>query len=625
MDRIPTMLPYLRRRTFAAVAGLVAALSFAAPGTAWTATSADPEARPLVEVVLIDAFPPQFYIYSFTPLLDYLRAKLPQYRFQVLELPAAVVESDGLPPLATPNAFFLLSSGAAALRRDWRLQQIATRRAVGRKPSEAVSALYIVKAESPYQTLADLEGHTVAASTRTSFQHWLVPMGELEQLGFDSSRFFSNAVFAEWDYPDVPMLVSLGAADVGILGVCELEAGLADGRIEPGAFRIINEKTQPGDACRRSTALYPDMMLAALPSADADIVKAVSIAILSMPPIQGYDWASNADDGRVDGILHALKLGPYAYLKDWSAAGIWRRFRYEILAVFAFLVLLVVHVVRADLLVKRRTEELAREAALREKAASELEESRRKLEQMERAGMAVMLSAMFAHEIKQPLTNIVNFLAGVRMLRKGRSAAGGEKEGERALDAAAAAESRALRRAEEEAHRAAAIVERVRSAVKSPRVEKKFVALRAVVQEAAFHSQAAKLDPQPVLLLPVQEVWARGNALELQLVIVNFLNNAAYAVREQSRPKVTVDLQADESAGEARISVIDSGEPLSEEAFSHLGRIAESAKPDGLGFGLAIAASIAEAHGGRLAFHRVAPQGLCAVLILPLAEPQGDS
>ena len=128
------------------------------------------------------------------------------------------------------------------------------------------------------------------------------------------------------------------------------------------AFRILEEKTTAADACRRSTSLYPGTLVAAAKNANPDIVKDVTVALLTMPAKGGYDWVANADLSSVRELMRALALGPYAYLRDWSPAGIWRRFSLEI-SLFAALVLAVfVHIARTNLLVRRRTEALREEA-----------------------------------------------------------------------------------------------------------------------------------------------------------------------------------------------------------------------------------------------------------------------
>ena len=73
---------------------------------------------------------------------------------------------------------------------------------------------------------------------------------------------------------------------------------------------------------------------------------------------------------------------------------------------------------------------------------------------LERNTIVSQLSSLFAHEMKQPVTNIINYATGLEMLRKsGR-------------DANTTAVDQALMAINDQAHRMAQIVDRVRAYAK---------------------------------------------------------------------------------------------------------------------------------------------------------------
>lgn len=582
---------------------LAAGLARAQDGAPSPAT---PEAPPLTDVTvgIVDTFNPRFFIDTYTPLIERLKVRYPQYRFTTVEFPRGEpIDSTRL----GANGFVILSSGDAVRESELDLQQIATRRRADRKAADrSVGAVFLVRAGSTLKTLADLKGRSVATTDPNAFEGSAVPKGELVEQGEDPEGFFGEVFYTEWNYPDVLQMVTLGMTDVGILSTCEWEDAVAAGVVGAHELRIVNDRTAPGDRCRRSTALYPDLMLAALPTASPEVVRDITIAVLTQPVDKGgYDWISNTNLTDVRNLYRTLREGPYAYLRDWSAAGLWRRFHTEIaLGVFALL-LVAVHIVRVNLLVRRRTRELQQASAARERAAEALRESRAQLERLERGATVTQLSAMFAHEVKQPVTNAANYLNALLLMK------------ERGLRDETREES-AFRRALSEVYRAADILDRVRAALKRERTKFERFDLARLPERAIRHSRAKKAE------IPVECVgletpaFVLGDAMELELVLVNLLNNAVDALTQAKTvdPRIRVSLLREGDV--ALLRVEDNGPGVSPERLAKLGKPVLSDKPEGLGFGLAIAASLAEAHGGRLAFEAIEPSGLVATLSVPL-------
>lgn len=557
-----------------------------------------------VTVGIVDTFNPRFFIDTYTPLIERLKVRYPQYRFTTVEFPRGEpIDSTRL----GANGFVILSSGDAVRESELDLQQIATRRRADRKAADrSVGAVFLVRAGSTLKTLADLKGHSVATTDPNAFEGSAVPKGELAEQGEDPEGFFGEVFYTEWNYPDVLQMVTLGMTDVGILSTCEWEDAVAAGVVGAHELRIVNDRTAPGDRCRRSTALYPDLMLAALPTASPEVVRDITIAVLTQPVDEGgYDWISNTNLTDVRNLYRTLREGPYAYLRDWSAAGLWRRFHTEIaLGVFA-LILVAVHIVRVNLLVRRRTRELQQASAARERAAEALRESRAQLERLERGATVTQLSAMFAHEVKQPVTNAANYLNALLLMK------------ERGLRDETREES-AFRRALSEVYRAADILDRVRAALKRERTKFERFDLARLPERAIRHSRAKKAGiPVECFGLETPAI-VLGDAMELELVLVNLLNNAVDALTQAKivGPRIRVSLLRESDT--ALLRVEDNGPGVPPERLAKLGKPVLSEKPEGLGFGLAIAASLAEAHGGRLRFEAGNPSGLAVTLSVPL-------
>lgn len=112
---------------------------------------------------------------------------------------------------------------------------------------------------------------------------------------------------------------------------------------------------------------------------------------------------------------------------------------------------------------------------------------------------------------------------------------------------------------------------------------------------------------------------ALADALELELLIVNLLKNAAAASKD-SREKL-ISVQLSEEANEWLLSVSDHGQVISDKLLSRLSHPAKSFS-DGLGLGLSICRLIAENHGGKLTFKPNNSKGLIVTLHLPKANKE---
>lgn len=597
------------------VSFVVAIVLFATPVSV-LAEAGDAGASPIVEaessgvitVGLVDTFSPDFYIHTYAPTLDFLIETLPSRRFRFVELDYRNVESE----IERLRPDFLVTSGSlyAALMGSVGMNQIATRQPkTSLKPSETVSSTFVVRASSPYRTLADLKGVRAALSDKRSFDGWLIAQGELAREGFDPETHFGELIETEYGVPDVGTLVKIGAAEVGVLATCEYEQLLTSGVVKPDEFRVLAEKPSIG-GCVRSTDRYPDVVFSSLPWVDSETVRAVTVSLLSMPA-DGLDfrWTVCNDFVPTYELLKTLSIGPFAGQNELTLEAIWTRWKTEILLGLMLLVAVVFHIVTINLLVRKRTSQLSEALFETERFFREAQEARNALLTIERTNIVAQLSSMFAHEIKQPIMNISLYAEALRMLF-----------GRLALpEDARTKASTILDSLGREVDRSSAIVEHVRSYAKKRSRNPVPCDLSEVAKDAVKTLEERRIRIENQLSVGL---WVRADPFELLFVLSNFLRNAAVAVKDVEDPQIVIS--AEDKGTVWRLAVSDNGPPLDEDEFVRLGKVGASAKADGLGFGLAIASAIAEANGGHLEFERMSPQGLRAVLVLSKAITAGE-
>lgn len=469
--------------------------------------------------------------------------------------------------------------------------------------------------------LGDLRGKALVTSTPYAFTGLQVPKGEIFLAGYDPDDFFGSIRYLGDDDSMTKAfdLLDEKKVDVAFLRICLYEAWAAKHPEKTDRFRIVHDMTAPGEACKRSSMLYPSWTVGSTTAADPRISRIVTRELVEMPPTGADDlyWGVATDYSRVDVLFRHLRIGPYAYLRNWTL----RRFLDEYGVYVAFVLLcvlgLALHSIRATRLVEKRTAELS-EALNREQAFQrQAQAANERLTRIEKASAVGQLSSIFAHEMRQPLGAISLYAFGL----KKRAAA-------RKLDQSVF--STTLEKLVEQAERANRIVERVRAYAKSEAGKPEPLDIVAATQRAVFDLRATgrakatiefNANTQPIVVVI--------DPLDLELVILNLLKNALDAVKPfGSAGRVRVSVAFDR--GDANVSkqvvirdsvvitVEDNGYPLSEEAFMSLAELRPSTKAEGLGLGLAIIRGILERYAGRLSFARRAEGGLIATVRLPI-------
>ena len=570
--------------------------------TALIAANAAPAFSKTITIGILDTIDPWFYVQTFGPTMEHLRKVIPQYEIKSVELSfeklQKAIKAGELDFFIAPSGFFAYVAESAGARH------IATRHPQGAKdPSKSVGSVFVVRAnDSRFNNLSDLVKVSVAATDSNSFDGWIIALGELLLQNLDPKKMFSGITYTGYGIPDVASMVLNKQVDVGILKTCDLEQFERDGTIAKGALRVLNPKNDSSISCRVSTDLYPDVVFASLPKADSNLVKTVSVGLLTMEQTRGGDsWGFASDFTPVSSLYRSLEIGPYEYLKETGFTGFAKRYRHYLYGLAALLILILLYTASVRRIVSLRTRDLTIALKEKDKAEKEARESRENLFQLEKAGVVSELSAMFAHEAHQPIASLINYADGLKLYLKGKSEDPLVQE--------------ALSEISTQADRLSKIIQRVRTYAKRQHHEVKKENLSEIIDRAlvSFRRSSISTGVDVEVKAPVTANLL-ADALELELLIVNLLKNAAAACRD-SQDKI-INVQLSEATNEWMLSVSDHGQVIADKLLSQLSQPTKCLS-GGVGLGLSICRLIAESHGGKLTFKPNTPKGLVVTLHLP--------
>jgi signal transduction histidine kinase len=213
-------------------------------------------------------------------------------------------------------------------------------------------------------------------------------------------------------------------------------------------------------------------------------------------------------------------------------------------------------------------------------------------EHLERAARLMTgdaVSASIAHEVKQPLSGIVNnAYASLRWLDRTTPD----------LDEAKAA----LKRITVDGHRAGAVIDSIRAIFKKDAGNRTSLNINELIGEVLaltrndLQRQRILVQAEPNAQLP--EV--RGDRIQLQQVLLNLITNAIDSMAAKDGARVLrVRSQVDDGGG-VIVSVADTGTGIGSQELERIFNPLFTTKSGGMGMGLSICRSIIEAHDGQL-------------------------
>lgn len=550
---------------------------------------------------------------SWQPTMTWLEEQNPNYEFNLHTYDFDQLEEAFLHGWLD---FILTSPGQATkLAREYPINWLATQKtAYSNVPNKSIASVVVVREESRFKTLRDINEASIAAVSEKAFGGFLALRYELDKLGYFNSSFFETIHFTGPPTDQLILDVIDDQIDVAIVPACTLENMAAEGKIELHNLRVLNERRPADSVCAVSTPLYPNWTMAMTERAPVDVGQKVAQTLFAMPAshsaaiaANNVGWTLPAPSVNVDKVYKHLDLHPLQ--KPWAQKVQEWLHKNQAVAIAALLTLVLLTIYHFWLEWKFKRS--------REKLKATLNDLLRKssmLEHAQRITIVGELGSSIAHEINQPLAAIKNYSQGAKM----RMEQGTTPEEMLPI----------IEKIQQQVTSASDIVQRLRSLIHRTPIEKSWVDLPAVINDAMklvdYEFQRHNIQLGVMYSGEVQNVYA--DVTGLQQVIINVLNNAkdACLAHSTSQKELFVDLHVSFCDDVVIIDVMDNGVGL-EEQNTPLDQPFYTTKENGLGLGLAICRDVIEAHQGSINFRSIDPFGCQVTIVLPYQEAQNES
>jgi signal transduction histidine kinase len=242
-------------------------------------------------------------------------------------------------------------------------------------------------------------------------------------------------------------------------------------------------------------------------------------------------------------------------------------------------------------LVQDRTRELT---TARDREMHAEEQARLTLQNKLKASLA---AAAVAHEINQPLSRIL-LTSRLELEAKGDG-------------------SEALRSIVADADRVVTTIEKMKVLLRNVETQHKEIDLAQVVRSSLFQVKtiAGTSGVKVRQSSPQAGCRIEGDAVQLQLAIVNLLRNAVESIVADGSPRREVEVVVAEAAKAATVTVGDSGPGWNGGSLDDA--LVSSTKPQGTGVGLFVVRTAVENHGGSISVGRSPLGGAEFRIVLP--------
>lgn len=190
---------------------------------------------------------------------------------------------------------------------------------LNKKDGPRFGGVIIARKDSGIKTAGDLRGKNVMSlKFRAAAGAYIFQTYHLMSRGIDPHKDFGNLREGK-KQDDLVLAVNNGLIDAAFVRTGLLENMHKEGKINIDDFQIVDQQTSSDFSLARTTALYPEWCLSALPVLDQKITDQFKSAVINLAPehhaarsagIKGFVEPVSLDE--IKQALKFLKISPYS-------------------------------------------------------------------------------------------------------------------------------------------------------------------------------------------------------------------------------------------------------------------------------------------------------------------------
>lgn len=212
--------------------------------------------------------------------------------------------------------------------------------------TDKLAGVIVVKNESEIKELKDVASKNIATPSLRHLGGFMAQAYELKIHGIDILKH-KEKIKTFTTHQDVIKAVVNNKTDVGFVRDGILEEMYANGELERGQLRVVNEFVASSHPFVHSTALYPEWPVAPLNHTPSALSKEFVAALFDIRPSERlklagiYDYTMPYDYILTEEILRALKMPPFDKVAEVSVAEILSKHQDVLVVTGLFLIVLI--------------------------------------------------------------------------------------------------------------------------------------------------------------------------------------------------------------------------------------------------------------------------------------------